>query len=172
MLLSSKDKRFGDKPMRLLNDLDFDGDLVYFIDSSFKRPVHEAIEEHLESNPRGRLFSYNEKTDELKLLLDGLYFPNGLQLMPDKNSILINENTMARILKYHLKGEKKGNSEVFAVIPGFGDTIRLTEHNTLLVPLAAVRGAGLASLLDLLGQWPKVRDFIGTVRMIFLNYFN
>lgn len=75
------------------------GDTVYFIDSSDVREVNEAIEEHIEARPRGRLFAYNEKTDELNLLVDHLYFPNGLQLGPQKDYLLINENSMSRILK-------------------------------------------------------------------------
>ena len=95
-LLSANDPRIG-KPMKMTNDLDINGDMIYFVDSSDLRDINEAVEEHLEAQPRGRLFSYNEKTDKLTLLLDHLYFPNGLQLY--KDYILINENSMARIIK-------------------------------------------------------------------------
>jgi sugar lactone lactonase YvrE len=98
--LSANDTRFGMAPLKLVNDLDFDGDEIYAIDSSFEREVNEAVEEHIEANARGRLFRYNEKKNELEILLANLYFPNGLQLMPDKESILINENSMARILRH------------------------------------------------------------------------
>jgi len=117
----------------------------------------------LEALPRGRLFIYNEKTKHLDLLLDNLYFPNGLQLTPDKQAIFINENSMARILKFHLKGEKKGKREVFVDLPGFGDTIRLTEHNTLLAPTVAVRCGKMPSLLDLFGKYPLIRTIFGFV---------
>lgn len=76
-----------------------DGDLIYFIDSSFENTINEAIEEHIEGLPQGRLFVYNEKIDKLEMLLDNLFFPNGLQLFPSKDSILINENVMARIIR-------------------------------------------------------------------------
>lgn len=143
----------------LANDLDLHEEMIYFIDSSLKRPVELAIEEHLEANPRGRLFSFNQTTNELKLLLDGLYFPNGLQLMPKKDALLINENTMSRIIKFYIAGEKKAKVELFAHIPGFGDTIRLTEKNTLLVPFAAVR----PNVLDYLAEWPFIRNMLANV---------
>lgn len=143
--------------MMLVNDLDLDKNLIYFIDSSFVRPVDLAIEEHIEANARGRLFSFDQKSNELKLLLDGLYFPNGLQLGPKKDFLLINENTMSRIIKFYLVGEKKGRVELFANIPGFGDTIRLTEKNTLLVPFASVRPS---IILDYLAEWPSIRNMI------------
>ncbi|CAF0907810.1 unnamed protein product [Brachionus calyciflorus] len=160
VVIDSKDKRFGGKPMKFTNDLDFDQDTIYFIDTSYERGANDFLFEYLEAQPRGRLFSYNEKTNELNLLLENLYFPNGLQLTPDKNSILINENTMSRILEYFIKGDQKGNTRVFAITPGFGDTIRLTERNTLLVPIGVSRINKLFSVLDLLGKYPTIRNII------------
>jgi sugar lactone lactonase YvrE len=87
---------------KLVNDLDVHGDMIYFIDSSYVRDINEAVEELLEAQPRGRLFSYNMHTDELKLLRADLYFPNGLQLGPEKDYLLINENVMSRIVKFGL----------------------------------------------------------------------
>ena len=83
--------------MRLLNDVDIDGDYVYFIDSSYKRGVNDAVQEILESFPLGRLFRLNEITNELLLLSENLYFPNGLQLVSTNNIILINECSTATI---------------------------------------------------------------------------
>lgn len=100
-VLSSVDVQFKGVLPKLVNDLDIDDDgLIYFIDSSYEHEVNEAVEEHIEALPRGRLFSLNEQTHQLELLKDGLYFPNGLQLMPDQESVLINENSMARILRF------------------------------------------------------------------------
>jgi hypothetical protein len=55
---------------------------------------------------------------------------------------------------------------VFAYLPGFSDTIRLTDHNTLLVPFALVRYSKLFSLLDLLGKYPFIRKLIGVVNKL------
>lgn len=165
-ILSSNDPRFNKLPLKLLNDLDLDDDdnIIYFIDSSYELDLNQVLEEHLELMPRGRLFSYDEKRNKIELLKDGLYLPNGLQLMPDKQSILINENSMARILRYYLKGEKKGTTEIFINnMPGFGDTIRLTDHNTLLVPFAATRHDKFKSLLDMFGEWPYLRSLMSSV---------
>ncbi len=99
VVLSLNDTRFNEFPMKFPDDLDIDGDIIYFIDSSYEHEFNEALEEHIEALPRGRLFAFNEKTGHLELLVANLYFPNGLQLMPNKNEILINENTMSRIIK-------------------------------------------------------------------------
>jgi sugar lactone lactonase YvrE len=164
LLFSSWDPRLGLAQIKMTNDLDLDGDIIYFIDSSYEREVNEAVEEHVEAIPRGRLFSFNERTHEIEILLENLYFPNGLQLTPEKDALLINENSMARILKYYLSGEKKGTKVIFIQLPGFGDTLRLSDTQTsILVPLVAVRSSGNFPVLDLLGKYPLVRHLLGYV---------
>jgi len=162
LLLSSNDTRFGDMPLKMVNDLDFgENDDIYFIDSSYEREVNEAVEEHIEGLARGRLFRFNEKKNELEFLAENLFFPNGLQMMPTKDALLINENSMARIIKYYIKGPNKGNREVFADLPGYGDTILLSDKGTLLVPFVAVRNG--KSVLELLGQYPLIRTIFGSI---------
>jgi hypothetical protein len=62
-----------------------------------------------------------------------------------------------------LSGDKKGKVELFANLPGFGDNIRLTDRQTLMVPFSAVRKSEYASVLDLLSAYPSVRNFMGKV---------
>ncbi len=85
--------------MKLLNDLEVDGNIIYFIDTSYLRGVDEILVEFGEGQPRGRFFKFDQSTGQLVLLLENLYFPNGLTLMPNKDAILINEMTQTRILK-------------------------------------------------------------------------
>ena len=99
LVLSSKDPRFGSLPLKFVNDLDFDGDIIYFIDTSNYNDFNGVFAEHTEAWPRGRLFSFDECHNRLEFLRDNLYFPNGLQLTPYKDALLINENTMSRIIK-------------------------------------------------------------------------
>jgi len=171
LLLSSSDAKLN-IPMKMVNDLDIDGDLIYLIDSSYEREVNEAIEEAIEGQARGRLFVYNQLTDILEFLAGGFMFPNGLQLMPNKKEILINECSSSRIIKYHIDGDKRGTREVFIEMPGLGDTIRMTEYETLLVPIAAARRLKYLSITDLLSEYSMLRNFLGTVffrKRIFLN---
>jgi sugar lactone lactonase YvrE len=100
--LSSNDTRFGAKPLRSAEDLDIYDDEIYFVDSSYKHNINEALNDIIFTFPGGRLFHYNEKLDKLELLLDKLYHPNGVQLTPEKDALLINEFSMARIVKYDL----------------------------------------------------------------------
>ena len=53
----------------------------------------------------------------------------------------------------------KGKIEVFAELPGHGDTIRLTKHDTLLVPIAAMRNPKL----ELINAYPTLKSLICSV---------
>lgn len=46
-----------------------------------------------------RLLSLVPSTGEVRVVLDGLHFPNGLQLSKDRSFVLIAETTMARIIR-------------------------------------------------------------------------
>ena len=100
LVLASNDTRFGSLPLKFLNDLDIDGNVIYFVDTSFLRGVDEVLTEFADGQPRGRFFKFDQSTNQINLLLDNLYFPNGITLTPKKDAVLINEMTTTRILKY------------------------------------------------------------------------
>jgi hypothetical protein len=106
IILHANDTRFGDKPLKSTEDLDVDGDIIYFVDSSYKYDINEALKWH-EGNeefdfPSGRLFRYDQKNNKLELLLENLYYPNGVLLIKSKDEqfLLINEFSMGRIIKF------------------------------------------------------------------------
>lgn len=45
-------------------------------------------------------------------------------------------------------------------MPGFSDTIRLTDKNTLFVPFVVARHSKRASILDVLGEYPNIRALL------------
>lgn len=98
--MNANDTRFGSKPLRSSEDIDLDDDdNIYFVDSSHKHDLAETIKDITHALPGGRLFVYNERLDKLDLLADDLYYPNGVQISPDRNSLFVNEFSMARIVK-------------------------------------------------------------------------
>jgi sugar lactone lactonase YvrE len=165
VVISANDKRFNE-PLKFIDDLDIDqDDNIYFTVSTRKRELHESVELHVETIPDGRVFSYNEKTNELSLLIDNMIFPNGIQLSPNNEFLIVAEHGMARLVKYYLKGPRKGQTEIMAHLPGFPDNIRLSDHNTLFVALVLVRNPKpyRTTMLDLLGEYPLVRTIIGRI---------
>eukprot|EP01124_Arcella_intermedia_P028808 TRINITY_DN594_c0_g1_i3.p1 TRINITY_DN594_c0_g1~~TRINITY_DN594_c0_g1_i3.p1 ORF type:complete len:345 (-),score=65.06 TRINITY_DN594_c0_g1_i3:524-1516(-) len=147
--------------------------LLYLTDSSRKFARCEVMYETIEGCPNGRLFQYDLKTGQMALLLQGLHFPNGLQLTPEQDSLLIAETTRARILKYKIA---TGTVTTFLEnCPGFPDNIRYSPYsNVYWVGLSSARflkeepdnfvlrglGLGRLPLGDLLGPFPFVRDVI------------
>ena len=66
------------------------------------------------------------------------------------------------LLRYYISGPKKGSKEVFARLPGLSDAIRLTEHNTLLVPFVYVIPVS-PSLTGYLGRFSIFRAILSFV---------
>lgn len=106
-------------PPQFFNDLDLGPDsTVIFTDSSYKFTRSENRQEVLDGAPRGRLFSFtparisNNHTADLRVLLCGLHFPNGVQFMKKYNStsnkfesteeLLVAELARFRVLKVNV----------------------------------------------------------------------
>jgi sugar lactone lactonase YvrE len=108
-----------------LNDLDVGKDgTIYFTEASKKFPMTQFTEDLLEHQPNGRLMAFDPKTHQTRTLLSGIHFANGVAVSPDQNSVLVNETGMYRVLRFWLRGEKAGRSEVFIDnLPGFPDGI-------------------------------------------------
>ncbi len=117
---------------------------------------------------------FTRSTGEVRVLVDDLFFANGIQLFPDRESVLIAETTMARITRqvpslrwsikdcrYYLAGTKRGQREVFAEnLPGLPDNIRLSHNGTFWVGMAGIRQHGRFSFLDFVAEKPWLRKAI------------
>jgi sugar lactone lactonase YvrE len=116
---------FGGTPMIFVDDVAIGSDgVIYFSDASQNHTIGTDILEIFERRPSGRLISYNPANGELKLLMDELYFANGVALSANEDFLVVNETFDHRIMKYWLKGPKAGTSEVFAEnLPGYLDNI-------------------------------------------------
>jgi sugar lactone lactonase YvrE len=131
---------FDDKPFRFTDDLDIAKDgKIYFSDASIYEQK-DYLFDLLESRPHGRVFVYDPITKSTTLLLDGLYFANGIALSKNEDFLLVNETYRYKITKLWLKGPKKGNTEEFiANLPGFPDNITRNEKGEFWVALFTVR---------------------------------
>lgn len=131
---------FEGKKFKFADDLDISSDgKIYFSDASIYEQK-DYLYDLLESRPHGRVFVYDPNTKSTKLLLDGLYFANGIALSKKEDFLLINETYRYRITKLWLKGEKAGKSEVFIEnLPGFPDNITRNEKGEFWVSLFTVR---------------------------------
>ena len=123
------------EPLGLVNDLDIGADgTVYFSESSTE--TTDTLLDLLEHRPHGRLLAYHPATGEVEVLLDGLYYANGVALSAEESFILIVETTRYRVRRLWLSGPRQGEDEAFIDnLPGFPDGISCDDEGTFWLAL-------------------------------------
>ncbi len=136
-------------PFRCTNDLDIAADgTIYFTDASRKFPLTDFKKDIIEHKPNGRFLAYSPDTKATRLVLDNLYFANGVAMSPDQSFVLVNETGRYRIHRVWLTGTRQGQSEVFIDnLPGFPDGISSNRRDKFWVALVTPRDATLDKLL-------------------------
>lgn len=147
------------------DDFDFvDNDTVVFSDASSRFGQTDFALAILEHVGDGRLMEYKISTGALRVLVGGLNFPNGVQMHPDKQSVLFCESGSAQVQRYYLAGPKKGRSEIFAGnLPGYPDNIRLSASGrSFFVALFGHRSAQHpCRIFESMGPYPMLRKIVG-----------
>jgi sugar lactone lactonase YvrE len=155
--------RAGGKALRFTNHLDIAPEgTIYFSDSSDKFTYGQHRLDLLEMRPRGRLLAYEPATGNTRVLLEDLYFANGVALGPEARYVLVNETWAYRIRRYWLKGSRAGTTDVFVEnLPGFPDNLSSNPNGRFWVALFTLRNPMLdrihssAILKRLLGKLPE-----------------
>ncbi|PQJ19615.1 SMP-30/gluconolactonase/LRE family protein [Tenacibaculum sp. SG-28] len=135
------------RPFLIPNGLDIatDGN-IYFSNTSHDAPydIQYGRKLILELQPNGGLYQYNPKTKKVTTLIDGTYFGNGVVLSKNEDFILMTETTKYRILKYWLKGAKKGEKEIFMDnLPGFPNGISMRKDGSFWLGFSTKRNDAL-----------------------------
>lgn len=162
-LLLSTETPIEGKKMSFVNDLTVtrDGRKIYFTDSSSKWQRRDYLLLVMEGTDDGRLLEYDTVTKEVKVLLDQLQFPNGVQLSPEEDFVLVAETTMARIRRVYVSGLMKGGADMFVEnMPGFPDNIRPSSSGGYWVAAATIRANPGFSMLDFLSDKPFIKRMI------------
>jgi sugar lactone lactonase YvrE len=132
--------------------------LIYFSDASSRFGMEGYKYDFLEASMTGRIFVYDPTSGQLNVLVDDLYFANGVALSADGNELYINETGKARILKYRLKGPDAGSLSVLVdALPGYPDNLYMDETGILWVGVIGLRDP----LLENLAGLPFVRKLMG-----------
>jgi sugar lactone lactonase YvrE len=139
----------GGVPFRCTNDLDVARDgTIYFTDASSKFSLTQLKEDLLEHQPNGRLLAYDPRTKLTRVLLNDLYFANGVAVSPDQSFVLVNDTGTYSVRRYWLTGPKQGQADMFIDnLPGFPDGISSNGKDTFWLALVNGRDKGLDFLL-------------------------
>lgn len=131
-VLVNKDEK--GRPFLIPNGLDIASDgMIYFSNTSHKSAydIDYGRKLILEMRPNGALYSYNPFTKKVTTLIDGTYFGNGVVLSQNEDYLLMTETTKYRVLRYWLKGSRKGEKEIFIDnLPGFPNGISRRNDGT------------------------------------------
>lgn len=120
---------------------------IYFSESSTKFSLSQDIVELLENRPNGRLLAYDPTSRSTRLVLDNLYFANGVALSPDQSYVLVAETNRYRIRRVWLRGPRAGEAEIFVKnLPGFPDNISVGQNGFFWVALASPRKPDIDAL--------------------------
>lgn len=105
-----------------------------------------------------RVFLVDTVKKTWKVLVDNLYYPNGVQLHSDGKSVIVSETMFSRLRLVALDGS--GSKGFGSTLPGFPENIRPSPRGGYWIALGQPRYAGNPSSLDLLGDWPQIRNLI------------
>ncbi|MBF7729438.1 SMP-30/gluconolactonase/LRE family protein [Pseudomonas sp. N040] len=155
----------GGVPFKFTDDLDIASDgRIYFSDASDKFDQPDYMLDLLEARPHGRLLRYDPASGQTEVLLDDLYFANGVALSQHEDFVLVNETYRYRITRYWLKGERAGSHEVFIDnLPGMPDNLQGDRAGTFWVALPSPRKDDA----DLLHRYPWLKAQISKLPRAF-----
>jgi len=148
----------GGSSLGFVNNLDIARDgKIYFSESSPDYSSTSYLDEVLRSRPRGRLLVYDPqaKGDKVSVLVENLFFANGVALTTDQTAVLVVETYAYQIRRYWLQGPQKGQSDLFASnLPGFPDNLASDRRGHYWLALFTVR----KPILDRIHPYPFLKE--------------
>jgi sugar lactone lactonase YvrE len=125
----------GGKPIGFCNNASIATDgAIYFTDSSSRFPLFAWRRDILEHRPNGRLLAYRDGSTEV--LLEGLYFPNGVALTPDESTLLFVEDSTHRLSRFTLA---TGKCEVLLDLAAYPDNMAGTGDGAFWIAMPSPR---------------------------------
>ncbi len=131
----------GGRSFAFTDDLDIAADgKIYFSDASDTYNQPDYLYDLFEARGHGRLMVYDPATGATDMLLDDLYFANGIALSMNEDFVLVNETGRYRVTRYWLRGDKTGTSDIFIDnLPGFPDGISSNRKGTFWLAMPSPR---------------------------------
>ena len=145
------------QPLRFVDDLDIDEQGgIWFSDASERFDYTQVALDFFEGSRTGRLLRYDPETGQTEVMMDGLFFANGVTLGPNEDYVLVNETGMGRVHRLWLKGDKAGQRDIFVdELPGTPDNIRFDGVDTFWIAMPSLRAS-----LDSLASLPPLRALL------------
>lgn len=82
----------------------------------------------------GRVFKIEKSTNEVKMLIDGMAFPNGLAFSPDEQILFVSESAINSISRFDFVNGELKNKKNFITLPsGDPDGLQFDKYGNLIV---------------------------------------
>ena len=145
------------QPLKFVDDLDVDSlGRVWFSDASARFDYTQVALDFFEGSRTGRLLRYDPTTENTEVMMDRLFFANGVTLGPNEEYVLVNETGMGRVHRLWLQGDKAGERDIFVdELPGTPDNIRFDGVDTYWVAMPSLRAS-----IDALAGLPRLRALL------------
>lgn len=152
------------KPVKVPNSVDVANDgTIYWSVSSTSHYLYDGVYTLL-ADGNGRLIKTDLKKKTHEVLIDNIQFANGVVLSQDESFVLVAETAQARVLRYYLKGSKKGTFDVFIdALPGLPDNLKRDTKGGFYIPLIKPLDVNTPHIPSLLAPYPLIRTFITRV---------
>jgi sugar lactone lactonase YvrE len=149
---------FEGEKLGLLDDVKVARDgRIYFTEASRKYPLDQFQLDFLEARPNGRLFRYDPMTRETELVMDQLYFANGIAFSAEQDFLVVAETSRYRLTRFWLEGPQAGEREIFLDnLPGLPDTLSSNGEGTIWVAFYSIRDR----LIDGLQPYPWLKGLL------------
>lgn len=145
------------EPLAYPDDLAVSSDgVIYFSDAStkfgalaWKGSYEASLLDILEHGGHGRVIAFDPASGDVRIIVEGLNFANGVAISADGRFLLIAETGTYRILRHWLQGPDAGTTEVIVDnLPGFPDNINNGNDGRFWIGLIAPRDSKLDGLSD------------------------
>ncbi len=104
----------------------------------------------------------------MSVVIDKLYFPNGIVYEKNKGSVIVGEINRHRLIRVFVEGPKKGSKEILIDnLHGYPDNIKFDDDGNILVAFPAVRDA----IMTKMDRLPFMRKILLYVPEKLLNVF-
>ena len=153
-------------PLKFVDDLDIDSrGGIWFSDASQRFDYTEVALDFFEGSRTGRLLRYDPGTDSIEVMMEGLFFANGVTLGPNEDYVLVNETGMGRVHRLWISGDKAGQRDIFVdELPGTPDNIRFDGVDTFWIAMPSLRAS-----IDLLAGLPRLRALLSFLPVALLE---
>jgi sugar lactone lactonase YvrE len=148
---------------RFADDLAIAGDGIIWFSDAYDQGPADLQMNAWEGKATGRLLSLDPASGEARLHVSGLSYANGVTLGPDDDYVLITEMLGARVVRYWIKGPRRGEHETFlSALPGYPDNIAFDGARTFWLAFVSTR----TPAYERWSRYPAVRAFVAKAPLL------